>query len=200
MRVYDTSGVQAQLPGSYEQLPAGGHICQILSARSEERNNVEYVVLTLDIREGSTYDGFYKRMYDRMTARQTSAEVASRWPSSAEYWISPEDRDNPGKLNPRFKGLITVIENDNPGFRFDFSRPDERLLRGKRIGFVFREEEYISTSNELRTTIKCCWPVSADKALSEPAPQVKKLDASKKPRTIGGMNFKPVQEEKLPWE
>ncbi len=200
MKLYNNMDVQPKTYGSYEKLPAGGHICTILSARSEERKGVEYIVLSIDIREGSKYDGFYKAMYERICAKQSMyADKAPTWP--CEFWSSPEDRDNPGSLSPYFKGLITAIEQSNPGFTFDWNHPDERSLRGKRVGFVFGEEEYIHpATNEVRTSIKPRWHVSADKALDEPAPEIKKLKPGQQPRNIGGVNYRPVLEDKLPWE
>lgn len=199
MRIYSNTNVEPRTYGSYEQLPSGGHICTIVSARSEERKGVEYIVLSLDIREGGQYDGWYKRMYDRLKERQSPyASDSPRWP--CEFWSSPEDRNNPGSLSPYFKGLITCIEQSNQGFVFNWNNPDERVLKGKRVGFVFGEEEYLDKNNELRTSIKPRWCVPADRALDEPAPDTKKIKANQQPVNIGGSNFRPVDDGRLPWE
>lgn len=148
--IHDFAQAQA-FTGENEVLSVGGHICQIRGARCElSRNGKEMLVVAFDIKEGSLFDGYYKRRFDRMRGSNPDA----KWPGV--YYQTTTNND--GNTNPMFKRLITSIEESNPGYRWDWN---ENSLNGKLVGFNFGEEEYVhQSSGEIRTSVKPMFPSS----------------------------------------
>ncbi len=122
--------------GAREQLPAGGYICRIRGAREETHNGYWQLVLAFDVYEG-LYAGFFERRYkDDIQAGK------DKWPAAGVYRVFVLDYNNREKCSPKFKGLITSVEESNPGFVMQWGDGTERALIGKLIGIVFREEEF----------------------------------------------------------
>ena len=78
-----------------------------------------------------------------------------------------------GTTNPKFKGLITSVEESNGSFKFNW---DEQTLVGKKVGIVFREEEFRDDKNVIRTAVKPFYAVSYEKAETEKIPNFKKIE------------------------
>lgn len=151
--------------GEYERLPAGGHICRIMNAyEAMSSNHNPMLMLELEIAEGGEYDGYFGRQYN---ARQNG--TLGKWPCIFRQLTL--DRD--GKCNSYFKGLIACIERSNQGYTWDWQ---EKGLRGKYIGMVFCEEEYLNQQGEVRTSVKPTWPRTVN-AIREgvPVPEPKRL-------------------------
>lgn len=76
-----------------------------------------------------------------------------------------------------FKGFITVIENSNPGYKWNW---DEKTLVGKLFGGVFGEEEYKGNDGKMHTGVKCMQVRSIDKIRNGEytVPPIKKLNTS----------------------
>lgn len=185
----------ADMGGEFERLSPGGHIVKILHAETRQSNGgKDMLVLSYDINEGSQFDGIFRRAFDRIK-RGGDGRALPKWPNGGTYYQLLEDRD--GNVNPRFKGLITAVEQSNSGFRWDW---DERKLTGMLLGLIFREEEYLNNDGELRVAVKAmaCCPV-AD-ALGKEPPRMKKLEPgqlSAAPNTAQG--FTQVDDDELPF-
>lgn len=177
--------------GDFERLPLGGHICQIRGARCETtRTGKEMLVVAFDIAEGSPADGFYKRSFDRIKAKNPDA----RWPGL--YRSVTET--NEGKTNPMFKGFIKAVEESNPGYAWNWN---ENSLNGKLVGFNFGEEEYEhQASGEIRVSVRPQFPASVARVKEGlNPPEIKKLTrsgASAKPAAGG---FSSVDDDELPF-
>lgn len=190
---HDFAQAQA-FTGESPSLPVGGHVCQIRGARCEvSRSGKEMLVIAFDVKEGSQHDGFYKRRFDRAKASNADA----KWPG-VYYQVTT---NNEGNTSPMFKGLITAVEESNPGYQWNWN---ESSLNGKMVGFNFGEEEYINSSNELRTAVKPMFPASVARVregLNPPAP--KKLNgtdaAIKQAQNAFGSSFTEVDDEELPF-
>ena len=61
-------------------------------------------------------------------------------------------KDFEDKTNRYFKTLITCAEASNNNFKFDWSKPE--CLKDKKIGIVFREEDFEDTEGNIRTAVK----------------------------------------------
>ena len=134
--------VQGILPGEFRRLPAGGYVCQIAGAstsRSRVGNNM--LVLLLDIAEGENA-GFF--MVDYLERQKKNPEAS--WPTSGTYWQNTE-----GNGTKFFKGLMQLVEECNPGYEWDFN---EVGLIGKKLGVIFREEEYEGSDGKARMSLK----------------------------------------------
>jgi len=165
--IHDFAQAQAYT-GENEVLPTGGHICQIRGARCElSRSGKEMLVIAFDIKEGSKHDGFYKRRFDRIKGSNPDA----KWPGV--YYQTTVN--NEGNTSPMFKGLITSIEESNPGYAWNWN---EATLQGKLVGFNFGEEEYVhQSSGEIRTIVKPMFPASIARVREGIAPpEIKRLN------------------------
>lgn len=179
--------------GENETLTTGGHVCLIRAARCElSRSGKEMLVLAFDINEGSEFDGFYKRRFERMKASNSDA----KWPG-VYYAVTT---NNDGDTNPMFKGLITCIEESNDGYKWNWN---ESSLNGKHVGFNFGEEEYEHRqTGEIRTSVKPIFPATVARVregLIPPA--IKRLTNSKPTANAQPQNngFSQVDDDELPF-
>lgn len=118
-----------------EKLPTGGYVCKILSAKVEETEWGDKLVIAFDIAEGD-YKGFYQREFDANTNED------KKWKGTYRLNIPADDgSEKDGWAKKRFNGFIYALEDGNSGYTFDW---DEKKLKGKLIGVVFgnREWEY----------------------------------------------------------
>lgn len=125
--------------GDFEKIVPGGYICVIQNAKEEVNNGHYQLAIAFDIAEGDLA-GYYRRRFDRF---------GGKWPGI--YRQNVVDAND--KCSPFFKGMITAIEESNPGFLFDFN--DEKCLVKKRFGAVFAEEEFMTQDGEIKTAVKC---------------------------------------------
>ena len=154
---------EAQAFGEFETLPAGGYKCLIKKVVCEKTTQgKEYLKIAVDIAEGE-YKDFYQKKFDNDTRED------KKW---SGVWTVFTEGYNPGTTNPKFKGLITSVEASNANFKFDF---DEQKLVGKKVGLVFREEEFEGQDGQVHTSVKPFFAVSYDKAEEAKIPNPKKL-------------------------
>lgn len=124
----------AQAPGQTSRaLPAGGYVAQIVSALfTESRNGSPMLEIRLEIAEGEFRGIFNSRVQNPGT-----------WPNAGTYRLTlPEDQNaapDDWRLQ-RLKGVVTAVEESNSGFKW---RDDERDLRGRFVGVLYRDEEFI---------------------------------------------------------
>lgn len=187
----DFETAQSATYGTVAKLPAGGHGCMIHKAEvvTVGEEHIVQLHIYFDIAEHGEYDGFYKAKFENGKKWGTPT-----WQGIFKQRVYGADEST---TNPYFKGLITAIEESNPGYKWNW---DEKSLAGKRIGFIFREEEFLSTKGEVLTTVRPAWACGYDGANEIEAPTVKKLDPSKLPANIAHPELTPANEEKLPWE
>lgn len=154
---------EAQSFGEFETLPAGGYKCLIKKVVCEKsQNGKEYLKIGFDIAEGQ-YKDFYQRKFENDTRED------KKW---SGIWVLFTEGYNPGTTNPKFKGLITSVEASNPNFKFNF---DEQTLVNKKVGIVFREEDFEGFDGQVHTSVKPFFAVSYDKAEEAKIPNKKEL-------------------------
>ena len=134
--------------GSFRRVTPGGHVCRIIGARPEEvtlRNGsvMRKLTLLIDIDEGGELDGMFSAQYESDKRQNSNAKWRGRFDQPIE--------DKDGNCSPHFKGLIKSIEESNEGYKGAW---DERTLKQKKLGLIFREEEYINTYGELKTAVR----------------------------------------------
>lgn len=119
--------------GGFKRLPAGGYVCRVMAVREDlSRQGNEEIVLRLDVVEGP-YAGYFSRDY---------AHSVKRFGDKA-FWKGTYTQVTEGKSMGFFKGLLEAFKASNPGYEPQLGEQgewDEQELRGKLIGFVFREE------------------------------------------------------------
>jgi hypothetical protein len=127
--------------GEYETLKAGGYVCKIVQAiDGKSSTGKPMMTILFDITEGDNKD-FFKRRFD--SAKKTNADAK---------WKGVFRQLTDGKSTPFFKGVITSIEESNPGYKFNF---DENTLKGKLFGGIFGREQYQKNNGEYAWDTKC---------------------------------------------
>ena len=185
---------QAQTGNSSEQLAPGGHAVRIMGA--EIRNSKagrEMLVLFLDVKEGSQYDGIFQRKW-----QNNKNFGRTNWPNDGTMYTLTCDRD--GNTNPRFKGLIQAVTESNSGYEW---RWDENSLRGKMLGVVFGEEEFIGQNDgQPHIAVKPRYVCAVSKIAEQPVPQIRRAqqpeESYSEPVTNNG-GFTEVTDDELPF-
>lgn len=119
-------------------LPAGGYIVELKNAKVKEYKNqnddaFERFEIALDIDEGE-----FKDYYANDYCNQTNED--KKWKGVLRLYMPKEDGSEQDEwTKSRFKSFIEAVEDSNPGFHWDW---DESKLRGKKIGCLFRLEEW----------------------------------------------------------
>lgn len=154
--------VEAKNFGEFEKLELGGHVCIINKAYiALSTMQKEMLCLELEISNGKQA-GFFKKQFDENTKEN------KKWGCIYRQLT----RENP----EFFKGMITAIENSNPGYKFNW---DENTLVGKLVGGVFGLEEYTKQDGTIGTATKCVQLRSIDKIKDCPIPKVKMLNGTR---------------------
>ena len=154
--------MEAKGTGDFVPLTLGGHVCIIKKAYiSETTTCKEQLCLELDLAEDGEFKDYYQKQFDNSTKKDKKWGCIYRQltQESPEY----------------FKGMITAIENSNPGFKFNW---DENQLVGKKVGGVFGLEEYQKQDGKIGTITKCVRLRSADKVKDAQIPSVRLLNKS----------------------
>lgn len=191
MRVVPGWDQAASFEDGAERVPAGGHVCRIIQAKVETLDNgSEKLSLALDIEEGSPLDGVYRRMF-------AGKEQGAKWPCVFGQFLL--DRD--GQCSPFFKGLIKCIEKSNPGYQWAW---DERTLKGRMVGMIFREEEFLARDGSIRIVTRPAFARSVERIREGvEVPEVKRLPGNVVQGCFSAQmeaaGFVEVQDEALPF-
>jgi len=169
--------------GAYERLPAGGYICYIANAEHKpSKQGKPMLVLDLDIAVGE-YSSCFSGVGWYPSFYQLTDE------SQTEY----------------FKAVIISIEASNPGYMWDWN---PNSLMGKKIGVIFRDEEYINKkTNTIVTSSRPVFlrSISDINAGNFTVPALKKLENNQSTQTIAATNTSafpptaPITDDDLPF-
>lgn len=122
-----------------QQIEPGWYCCVILAVmESETAWGSPAVTFHFDVADGQ-FKGYYSADY------KSNTDPNKKWRGSLEQSIDE-------KGLPYFKGMITAIEESNPGYQFDF---DETKLKGKKVGIGFRKEWY-EKNGEDKYVVRAC--------------------------------------------
>ena len=126
--------VKAEKPsGGKETLPAGGYVCQIFSARVESGDWGDTLVVAHDVCEGE-YAGLFKRDYEN------NPRDDKKWRGTFRLKLPKDDGSEQDAWKKRSLGnFIWAIEQSNPGYSWGW---DEKTLKGKKIGLLYRNKEW----------------------------------------------------------
>ena len=119
--------------GAREILPAGGYVCSILSAKEETFSWGSRLALAIDVAEGD-YAGFFKRDFD------SNDREDKKWRGIYRVNIPKDDGSEMDAWTKRsFGNFIYSVQESNPGFSWDW---DEKKLKGKKLGVLYRNREW----------------------------------------------------------
>jgi hypothetical protein len=127
--------------GEFETLKPGGYICKIIQAKEDTTSTGKPVLIIIfDIAEGE-YKEIFKRRFDAAKKRNADAK-----------WKGIFRQLTEGNSTKFFKGMLTSIEESNPGYKFNF---DENTLKGKLFGGIFGREQYQKNNGDYAWDTKC---------------------------------------------
>ena len=158
---------EAVAQGAGESLPAGGYKCIIANAQEQtSKTGRPMLCLCLDIAEGE-YKGYFSRLFRARKANEKDGKKA-KWPCIF-YMLADEAAVG------RFKGSMKAVEDSNSGYVWDWN---EKTLAKKRVGCVFREEEFEKSDGSVGVSVKAAWLCNVDKAEDAKVPARRKLKQS----------------------
>lgn len=175
---YNNYNAAKAAEGPGRSLPAGGYVAQIVSAAmGETQKHDPMLIVRLEILEGE-FRGIFN----------SKVQSPGTWPAAGTYYLplSSDPNVSPDDFRLRqLKGFITAVEESNQGFRW---REDERDLRGRIVGVVYRDEEFIGRQDgQKHVNAKPCYTCSANRIRTGdfqiPRPKLLIENAQARPQT-----------------
>lgn len=123
--------------GAREILPAGGYVCNIISAKEEtydgQNGSFTFLVLAIDVAEGE-FAGFWEKDFRNNTADD------KKWRGTFRLSIPKDDgSERDGWTKRTFGNFIWAVQESNPGYAWNW---DEKTLKGKKVGILYRNKEW----------------------------------------------------------
>lgn len=127
--IKDFDKIEAKGMEDFKALPIGAYECKIINAveNHNEQSGKTTLKVMVDIASGE-YKDYFKKRYDSNTA------IDRKWDNNATKFLAFE-----GENTSFFKGFITIVENSNVGYKWNW---EESTLRDKKLVGVFQYEEY----------------------------------------------------------
>lgn len=206
---------EAQVYGGYERMAPGGHKCVIRSASFKKSKAGNYMIeLELDTSNEDPQPQFYLNKY--IADNQAGRDPV--WRCTHRIIVDERVKNQKDQLYglSNLKQLNTVIKDSNDyevndkfyvaAAEADGKEQDPLVLTnqrryceqytGKKIGVVFREEEYgDSVTGELRVSVKPYYLCAYDKAFEQKVPDRKR----QQPQVTGHEQWMQVSDEGLPF-
>lgn len=128
-KIENWDNIEAKGMDDFKALPIGAYECKIVNAveNHNEQSGKTTLKVMVDIASGE-YKDYFKKRYDSNTA------IDRRWDNNATKYLAFE-----GENTSFFKGFITIVENSNVGYKWNW---EESTLRDKKLVGVFQYEEY----------------------------------------------------------
>lgn len=177
--------------GAREILPAGGYVAKILNAEEKRYTWGDVLLISFDITEGE-HTGFFNADY------QNNTNEDRKWRGTYRLPIPKDDgSEKDGWTKNAFNGAIWAVEESNPGYAWNW---DEKTLKDKVVGVLFRNKEWEMNGNTGWTT-ECCKLESAQDIRSRKfkTPKDKPL-ANKSAQPASDFVPAADNDTKLPWE
>ena len=140
------NGFEAKTSSAREILPAGGYVAKIVSAKAEETQYGDRLIVAFDIAEGE-YAGFFKRDFDGNTNEDR------KWRGTLRLSLPTDDGTEIDGWRVRsMNNFAGALEESNDGYTWDWN---ETKLKGKLLGVLFRNKEWEMNGRTGWTTEAC---------------------------------------------
>ena len=187
-------------PNNYDETPVlgeftpillGGHKLVIMQVEEVTASNGnQYLKISFDTSKDDVQPAYYSNAYKGDTRDN------KKW--SGVTTLFPTDRD--GKTSKSFKTFCTAVEHSNAGFKMVWGDQFCNALKGKAVGGVFGEEEYIGNDGTVKTARKLFWFRGIDKVMDAEVPAKRTVDAPQQAGYDGFMNIPDgVEDDVLPF-
>lgn len=185
---------EAQVLGEFTPIELGGHKLVIMQVEEVTASNGnQYLKVSFDTAKDDKQPSYFSNAYKQDTRDN------KKW--SGVTTVFPTDQF--GKTSRAFKTFCTAIEKSNAGFKMVWGEQFCASLKGKKIGGVFGEEDYLNSMNEVKTARKLFWFRSLDTVMDADIPVKRELkDDASAPATVsadGFMNIPEGLDEELPF-
>ena len=164
-KAYDEININEE----FEKLELGGHKGIIIKAEeyTSDFSGKKSLKVYVDTASDDKQPEYFKKQYENDT------RIDRKYPNGAIKYVPLGEEENQIKM---LKSFITAYENSN-GCQFDWDK-DWEQLKGKKIGIIFGQEEYISQDGTTKLATKLNQFRSIDKVDNVKIPKVKLLDGS----------------------
>ena len=157
---------EAQVLGEFTPIELGGHKLVIMQVEEVTASNGNtYIKVSFDTAKDDIQPSYFGNAYKQDTREN------KKW--SGVTTVFPTDKD--GKTSRAFKTFCTAVEKSNAGFKMVWGEQFCASLKGKKIGGVFGEEDYLNAMNEIKTARKLRWFRSIDTVMEAEIPAKKPL-------------------------
>lgn len=145
------NGAKAEKTTTVAALPAGGYVAKIMGAEVKEYEWGEQLIVSLDIAEGEHKDHFAKEY-------RANTNEDRKWKGVYRVRIPDESNQYFNSQQRTFNNLIYCLEESNKGYHFDW---DEKKLKGKMLGVLYRDKEW-EYQGKTGWTTECCAVTDVD--------------------------------------
>ena len=157
---------EVQVLGEFTPIQLGGHKLVIMGVEEATTSTGnQYIKVSFDTSKDDIQPNYYSNAY-RQDTRDNK-----KW--SGVTTVFPTDRE--GKTSKAFKTFCTSVEKSNSGFKMVWGEKFCESLKGKKIGGVFGEEDYLNANNEVKTARKLFWFRSIDGVMDADIPNKREL-------------------------
>ena len=198
-KIENWNEIEAKGMDDFKALPIGAYECKIINAveNHNEQSGKTTLKVMVDIASGE-YKDYFKKRYDSNTA------IDRKWDNNATKFLAFE-----GENTSFFKGFITIVENSNVGYKWNW---EESTLRDKKLVGVFQYEQYEKQDGTKALKVRLTKFRSLDKlGKIEVSDSVKMLDGTyksyddymesqeRKAENIFGENLVEISDDQLPF-
>lgn len=134
-----------------ETLPAGGYVAKVKDVKVTNYGYGDVLVLAFDIAEGE-HKGFFQQDFSDQTRED------KKWRGTFMLNI-PQDNgsEKDGWAKNTFNSVMYAFEDSNRDYHWNW---DEKSLKGKEIGVLFRNKEW-EFDGRTGWTTECCTMIPA---------------------------------------
>ena len=180
---------EAQVLGEYTPINLGGHKLVIMQVEEVTAlNGNQYINVSSDTAKDDVQPSYYSNAYKNDTRDN------KKW--SGVTTVFPTDRD--GNTSKSFKTFCTAVEHSNSGFKMVWGDQFCNALKGKAVGGVFGEEEYVGNDGTIKTARKLFWFRGIDKVMDAEIP-AKRTVEPQPASNDGFMNIPDSIDNELPF-
>ena len=180
---------EAQVLGEFTPINLGGHKLVIMKVEEVTANNGnQYLKISFDTAKDDVQPSYYSNAY------KSDTRDNKKW--SGVTTVFPTDKD--GKTSKSFKTFCTAIEHSNSGFKMVWGDQFCNALKGKAVGGVFGEEEYVGNDGTIKTARKLFWFRGIDKVMDAEIP-AKRTVEPQPASNDGFMNIPDSIDNELPF-
>ena len=198
-KIENWNEIEAKGMDDFKALPIGAYECKIINAveNHNEQSGKTTLKVMVDIASGE-YKDYFKKRYDSNTA------IDRKWDNNATKFLAFE-----GENTSFFKGFITIVENSNVGYKWNW---EESTLRDKKLVGVFQYEQYEKQDGTKALKVRLTKFRSLDKLKEiEVSDSIKMLDGTyksyddymesqeRKVENIFGENLVEISSDSLPF-